>query len=82
MGRGKYSKGVRSMNRKVEQGKGLSCSFGLDNSKHDHKKGYRITKQEVKKLIAARHVGCIAGAQPMVAGKPTRKSKGDRIIMN
>jgi len=82
MGRGKYSKGLRTMNRRAEQGKGLSCSFGMPDSKHDHKKGYKITKQEVKKLIAARHMSNIGGIQPMVAGKPARKSKGDRVIMN
>ena len=81
MGRGKYSKGLRNMNRRAEQGKGLSCSFGAKGNNFDHEKGHRITKQQVKKLIAERHMSNIGGQLPCVAGKPARKSKGDLVIM-
>jgi len=73
MGRGSYSKGKRVMNRRVEKGKGLSCSFGANGNSFDHKKGHRVTKQQVKELIAQRSISTVAGKNPLVSGKPQRK---------
>ena len=80
MGRGAFSKAQRMMNRKVEQGKGMSCSFGKEGSRFDHKKGHRITKAQAKKLIEARTIHNVSGHQPLVAGKPLRKEEVLRIM--
>jgi len=73
MGRGIHSKAARTLNRKTEQGKGMSCSFGKDGNRFDHKKGYRITKAQAKELIGARKINSGMAHAALVAGKPERK---------